>query len=176
MKSTNTICHSIYNMKLFIRIVIIISLALFLSSYRDEGNKPLPFKKTSSLETFKNLTAITPNNNTKCVVIYTTQSCKPCLKLAKQLNEKFRNDSSILKSIIYFNPSVLDQFSLEQYIVARENYKSPYFYKEQPNKLTGIDYYPYISFHNSDGLLIDSIIGYNQHSLNKIIKHLSRNE
>lgn len=161
-------------MKLFIRIIVFISFALLISSYRNGEGKPIPFKNISSFESYKNLTTILPSKNSNCVVIYTTQSCKPCLKLAKKLNEIFRNDTSVLKSVIYFNPSVMDYFSLDQYINKRENYKSPYFYVEQPNELAGIEYYPYISFHNSDGLLIDSIIGYNQRSLKKILRHLTR--
>mgnify|MGYP002007804009 CR=1 FL=1 len=156
-------------MRVFIKITSLLFFMIISNGYELYDHTPkLPIKNISDIHHINNLTKIKPSENHRCVVIYTNQSCKPCHKLALRLKGKFINDTLISKSIIYFNSNVMDLESLSEYIIEKKEYQSPYYYSLYPNNLNHLNSYPYITFHNPKGEIMDSIIGYNNSTFRKI--------
>jgi thioredoxin-related protein len=133
----------------------------------------LPFKNIKLVLSYQNLSQLKPITNKNTVLIYTIQSCKPCINLAKKLEKLISEDSLLSGSIIFFNPSVVDLTTVKNQV--REHYNfAPFYIKNNPNNLFKVDAYPFIAFHDSNGELINSVIGNSWNIENKITKHLKK--
>lgn len=159
-------------MRSFIRTVVIGIITVNLVALKIVTDDTLPLDSTKKLNNYNNLSEIYFNSQGKTVVIYTVKWCKPCLKLAKELETHTSHDTSLSKSIVFFNPAVMDIVTLKDHV--QKNYRySPYFYVEYPNQLKKPSAYPFVGFHDKDGLLSDSIIGYQRNVVKKIIEYVS---
>lgn len=133
----------------------------------------LPFKNIKQVESYQNLSQLKLISNKNTVLIYTIQSCSPCIRLAKKLEKLVSQDSILNGSIIFFNPSVVDLTTVKNQVLEHYSY-APFYIKDNPNNFFQLDAYPFIAFHDSNGELIDSIIGNSWNIEAKIIKHLKK--
>lgn len=159
-------------MKSFIRNIVFIIITMNIVALNIATYDTLPLDSTKKLNNYNNLSEVSFNPHGETVVIYTVKWCKPCLKLAKELEAYTSKDITLGHSIVFFNPAVMDIVTLKDQV--QKNYHfSPYFYVEYPNELKKPSAYPFIAFHNKDGLLSDSIIGYQRNIVKKIIEYVS---
>ncbi|MCC6254142.1 MAG: hypothetical protein IT276_04465 [Ignavibacteriaceae bacterium] len=160
-------------MRWFTNKVLILALILCIQAWLIEVKDSLPLDNLAKLKNYNNLSYVDYNLNRNVVIIYTVSWCNPCVKLAKELEKYSKNDTILKRSIIFFNPSVMDIMALKDQIQKHYRY-SPYYYIEFPNEINKTNAYPYIAFHAKNGALIDSIIGYHYNTAKKIIEHISK--
>jgi thioredoxin-related protein len=154
-------------------VVLILSFTFLVSSSFILEQTHLPVGNLNQLNQWSNYTSIQPNLQGNRVLIYTIRSCKPCLKLAEKLRKQYQSDSTKLSSIIYLNPSVMDSSFLAKSILNSAYSSSPYFGVNYELNLDGVHSFPFIAFHDSNGMLQDTLIGYSRMNLNKTVKHLN---